>query len=224
MDEQSLIQEQIDYYRRRAPEYDRTSSPAPDDPLALVGTEIQQGLDAFKPSGAVLEIASGTGTWTRLLLQHASSVTALDPAPEMHHEARLKLGDDERVRYIEANIFTWDPDRLYDVAFFANWLSHVPPTLFDTFWTKVASALAPNGRVFVVDQTKDAWRHQQIQETFVGGEAAPVVRRPLQDGTTFNVIKVLWDPDELAERVRMLGWNISVNTVGAFFWAEAARS
>ncbi len=138
---ESLIQEQIEYYRRRAPEYDRTSSPAPDDPLALTGTEIQQGLDSFKPSGDVLEIASGTGTWTRLLLQHASSVTALDPAPEMHQEARWKLGDDERVRYIEANIFTWEPDRSYDVVFFANWLSHVPRTLFDSFWTKVASAL-----------------------------------------------------------------------------------
>lgn len=205
MTDDAIIREQIEYYRPRASEYDQTSSPTPDDPLAFVGTEIQQALNALKPTGDVLEIASGTGTWTRLLLQHASSVTALDPAPEMHHEARRKLGDDERVRFIEANIFTWDPDRLYDVVFFANWLSHVPPTLFDSFWRKVESVLAPHGRVFVVDQTKDAWRHHQIQETFVGGEAASIVRRPLQDGTTFNVIKVFWHPDELAERVRILG-------------------
>ncbi len=61
-----------------------------------------------------------------------------------------------------------------------------------------------------------------MHETFADGEAESVVRRPLQDGTTFNVVKVFWDPDELAERVRMLGWDIRVNTAGPFFWAEGA--
>lgn len=220
MDPESLIQEQIEYYRRRAAEYDETSSPA-GDPLAAFGEEIERALHAFDPTGDVLEIASGTGTWTRLLVQHASSITALDAAPEMHRESRGKLGDDPRVRYIEADVLSWEPDRSYDVVFFSNWLSHVPPTLFDRFWAIVDRATSPQGRVFAVDESKDAWRHEHLAETFVDGEAVPVVVRPLQDGTTFNVVKVFWDPEDLAERVRMLGWNITVNPVGPFFWAEA---
>lgn len=223
MEPESLIREQIDYYRRRASEYDQTSTPT-DDPLTRFREEIERALHAFAPTDDVLEIASGTGTWTRLLLQHASSVTALDAAPEMHRESRRKLGDDPLVRYIEADVLSWEPDRAYDVVFFANWLSHVPPPLFDRFWAKVRRSVFPHGRVFLVDETKDASRYEHLRETFVPGEAVPVVARPLQDGTTFKVVKVFWDPDELAEHVRMLGWDISVNTIGPFFSAEGRPS
>lgn len=223
MDPESLIQEQIHYYRLRAPEYDETSSPA-GNPLAAFEQEIQGALHAFSPTGDVLEIASGTGNWTRLLLQHSSSITALDSAPEMHRESRRKLDGDPLVRYIEADVLSWEPDRAYDVIFFANWLSHVPPGLLDRFWATVRRALLPHGRVFLVDESKDAWRYDHLRETFVPGEGVPVATRALRDGTTFNVVKVFWDPDQLAERVRVLGWEIRVNTTGPFFWAEGRRS
>lgn len=137
----------------------------------------------------------------------------------MHRESRRKLGDDPRVRYLEADVLSWEPDRLYDVVFFANWLSHVPPELFDRFWANVRKAAWPDGRVFVVDESKEAPRFEHLRETFVAG-AAPVVTRPLRDGTTFHVVKVFWDPDELAERVRALGWDVDVSATGPFFWAE----
>jgi len=41
--ENQLIEEQIQYYRRRAPEYDETSSP-PGDPFAAHGKEIEAAL------------------------------------------------------------------------------------------------------------------------------------------------------------------------------------
>jgi ubiquinone/menaquinone biosynthesis C-methylase UbiE len=86
-----------------------------------------------------LEIASGTGTWTRRLLQHAATVTALDSSPEMHDLSREKLGKGARVRYIEADVFSWQPDAQYDVVFLSNWLSHVPPASFERFWALVRS-------------------------------------------------------------------------------------
>lgn len=75
--------------------------------------------------------------------------------------------------------------------------------------------------MFLVDESKDAWRYEHLRETFVGDGAVPVVTRSLQDGTTFHIVKIFWDPHELAERVRMLGWDISVNATGPFYWAEA---
>jgi SAM-dependent methyltransferase len=224
VDPESLIQEQIDYYRRRAPEYDDTASP-PDDPLASLGEEIERALHAFQPTGDVLEIASGTGTWTRLLLEHATSVTALDAAPEMHQESRRKLGDDPRLRYIEGDVLSsWAPDRSYDVVFFANWLSHVPPARFDHFWQTVSDALEPDGRVFLVDEGEDAWRHEQLREEFIAEKPTPVVARSLPNGTRFKVVKVFWNPEQLTSRLRALGWNISAQVVGPFLWAEGHRS
>jgi demethylmenaquinone methyltransferase/2-methoxy-6-polyprenyl-1,4-benzoquinol methylase len=215
MDEDAVVKEQIDYYRKRAPEYDRTSS-LTDDPLEPFGNEITEALDSFRPTGRVLEIASGTGNWTHLLLQHASSVTALDPSPEMHALARAKNGVDDRIRYVEADVFAWAPDAAYDVVFFANWLSHVPPSLFERFWGVVRKALAPGGRIFLVDEGGKVDREEDFIEP--GGS---IVRRPLSDGTTFEIVKVFWDPRELVARLHPLGWSLEAHASGPFFWAEA---
>ena len=221
MDEEELILGQIDYYRQRAPEYDETSSP-PGNPLAPHGQRIEDALHAFAPAGKVLEIASGTGTWTRHLLEHASELTALDSSPEMHEQSRKKIRD-ERVRYIERDVFSWEPDDTYDVVFFANWLSHVPPSAFEQFWAIVERALAPEGRVFFVDEVGDAWRNEDLREEFVQGPTVPIVRRPLKDGRTFDVVKVFWEPTELKARLAELGWDINVETSGPFFCAQGHR-
>ena len=62
---------------------------------------------------------------------------------------------DDRVRFVQADLFTWVPDRRYDVVFFGFWLSHVPPGRFESFWTLVAGCLKEDGRVFFAD---DAYR------------------------------------------------------------------
>jgi SAM-dependent methyltransferase len=224
VDTDSLIQEQIDYYRRRAPEYDETASP-PGDPLGGYWEQVERAVHAFDPTGDVLEIASGTGKWTRLLLEHASSVTALDSAAEMHDESRRKLGPQSKLRYVEGDVFSWLPDGAYDVVFFASWLSHVPPPLFGRFWETVERALAPDGRVFFIDEVEDAWRNEEhLREDFVHDPSVPIVRRPLRDGGTFNVVKVFWNPRELETRLGELGWDVKAKTVGPLFWAEGSRS
>lgn len=223
MNEDSMIQEQIQYYRQRAPEYDETSSPS-GDPFAPFGKQLEVALHDFRPTGNVLEIASGTGTWTKLLLDHADAVTALDAAPEMHEASRAKLGLDDRVTYVEADVLSWEPDDRYDVVFFANWLSHVPPNSFDNFWGLVATSLAPGGRVAFVDEIKDAWRNDDFAEEFIDNPSTPLVRRPLRDGRTFNVVKVFWDPQDLEQRLAHLQWNITVHEAGPFYWGQGSRA
>ena len=143
-----LLSEQVDYYRARASEY-------LEDTLDLPGgQELEAALDAFAPTGDVLELACGPGVWTPQLLRHADSVTAIDAAPEMLAIARDRVRD-ERVRFELADVFAWRPDRRYDVVFFGFWLSHVPLERFAAFWELVDACLAPDGRVFFVD---DAYR------------------------------------------------------------------
>ncbi|MGB0098039.1 MAG: arylsulfotransferase family protein [Solirubrobacteraceae bacterium] len=82
-------------------------------------------------------------------------ITALDASAEMLAIAASRIRD-ERVRFIQANIFSWTPDQRYDVVFFGFWLSHVPLDRFEHFWTLVADCLAPEGRVFFVDDGRRA--------------------------------------------------------------------
>ena len=115
-----LLAEQVAYYRARAPEYDGGA-------LDLPGAdEVIAALDAFGPNGDVLELACGTGAWTRQLLRYADALHAVDASPEMIELAAHRVGSDPRVRFVVANLFAWRPERRYDVVFFGFWISHVP--------------------------------------------------------------------------------------------------
>lgn len=72
-----LLAEQRAYYSALASEY-------LDQGLDLPGAaELANALEAFRPTGSVLELACGPGSWTPQLLRHASDVTAVDASPEM---------------------------------------------------------------------------------------------------------------------------------------------
>jgi demethylmenaquinone methyltransferase/2-methoxy-6-polyprenyl-1,4-benzoquinol methylase len=207
-----LLAEQVAYYRALAPEY-------LDGGLHLPGVpEIEAGLDGFAPAGDVLELACGPGTWTPRLLQDATTVTAVDAAPEMLAIARERVGDDDRVRFVLADLFAWRPDRRYDVVFFGFWLSHVPLERFAAFWALIDECLAPNGRVFFAD---DGYR---TPEELVEGAASSIIRRRLSDGSPHRVVKVPHTPPALERRLAQLGWDIAVSpTAGPFFWGCGGR-
>jgi ubiquinone/menaquinone biosynthesis C-methylase UbiE len=218
-EDEAVIAEQISYYSARAPEYDETASPVGHDILASQGDQLRQELVRFGPRGKVLEIACGTGSWTRLLARHADELTAIDPSAEMLDICREKLGD-VGVRLIQADVFSWAPDDRYDVVFFANWLSHVPPRLFERFWDLVARCLAPDGQVFFLDEEAYAvWR----REEFLDSERT-LVRRRLRDGRTFDIVKVFYDAAELERRLQGLGWAVKVRSTGDMYWGRGRQA
>lgn len=211
-----VLAEQVAYYRARAVEYDATSPVAADD--ASRG-ELVQALEAFPPRGQVLEFACGTGQWTATLAKHASELTAIDSSPEMLAIAASRIKDD-RVSFIQADLFAWQPDGRYDVVFFGAWLSHVPPQRFDRFWARAADCLDQTGRIFFIDELPAVAAHEQV----IPGAVAPAVQRPLRSGARYRTVKVFYRPDELEERLTALGWKISVHPVGwRFFYATGHR-
>ena len=166
----------------------------------------------------MLELACGPGLWTPRLLRHAASVTALDASPEMLAIARAAVSD-HRVRFVQADLFAWQPDRRYDVVFFGFWLSHVPLERFAAFWDRVEACLAPGGRVFFAD---DAHR---TPDELVEGAASSTIRRRLNDGTAYRAVKVAHTPHELKARLASIGWDITVTpTEGPFYWGAGGRA
>ncbi|GAA0359620.1 class I SAM-dependent methyltransferase [Actinoallomurus spadix] len=209
-DAPDLLAEQVAYYRARAPEYEASA-------LWPLGSELPEALDAFRPTGSVLELACGPGIWTDRLLRHATDVTAVDASPEMLALASARAGS-ERVRFVPADLFRWRPDRQYDVVFFGFWLSHVPPERFASFWALVADCLKPGGRVFFVD---DAYR---TPDELIEGEESATIRRRLGDGTAYRIVKVPYRPADLERRLERLGWRIEVHaTAGPCYWGAGGR-
>ncbi|MFE4612084.1 class I SAM-dependent methyltransferase [Streptomyces niveus] len=198
-DDDALLAEQISYYRAGAAEYDR-----PYTERAEL-RRLPAVIDDLPIGGDVLELACGTGRWTPLLAARARSVTAVDVAPEVLALARARTSL-PHVRFVQADVFAWQPPRRYDTVFFAFWLSHVPPARLPAFWSSVASMLAPGGRaVFIDDGPAAAAGEEGVTEGPV-----PTVLRRLDDGSRYRVVKVFHDADALAGDLTALGWMVRV--------------
>jgi len=202
-----VLKEQKRYYAERAPEYDdwwyrRGRYELEPDALARWQADVAEAeaaLEGFAPSGSVLELAAGTGIWTRRLVEPAGRVVAVDANAET---LALNTSEAELVR---ADVFEWEPAERFDLVFFSFWLSHVPEERFDEFWSLVRAALAPGGRVFLVDSGAGDTAHTGTDQA--EGEET----RSLADGRTFRIVKRRRRPDELAERVLPLGFELDLH-------------
>ena len=207
-----LLDAQREFYDLRAPDFGDESRPDRKRDGRMSIELIQELVDRFALTGDVLELACGTGGWTRELVRHARAVTALDGSPRMLERNRHEVAD-ARVTYVTADIFEWQPDRQYDAVFFGFWLSHVPPAAFDEFWAIVRSCLRPGGRVAFVDEDESGAVNDDVR--VVSG--VPLATRRLHDGRRFDVVKLFWEPAALEDRLRALGWNIAVRREGETF-------
>ncbi len=195
---------QIDYYRRRAGEYDATAY----GDVATVRPRIARLVAEMRPAGRVLEIACGTGVWTEALAPFADTVTAVDAAPEAVQLARERVHSDN-VTFEVADVFSWRSDTRFDVIFFSAWLSHVPISRFEQFWDQLRGLLADGGRVLFLDEHVD----EHAKENYLASEPE-IVERRLRDGSTFRVVKNFIDPDQLVSRLRHLGWECTIHRDG----------
>lgn len=225
---EDLLAEQVRYYRARAGEYDdwwfrRGRYDRGEEANArwfAEAAEAQAALDRFAPAGEVLELACGTGLWTQRLATHAKHVTAIDSSPEAIEIARDRTGE-AAVEYVHADLFAWEPQRHYDVCFFAFWLSHVPEQRFASFWQKIQRSLKPGGRVFFVDSAPSERASAADHKLQPRGEQTML--RRLADGSEYRIVKHWFRPAELRQRIAALGWCVEVAMTSEFFvYGEAA--
>ena len=209
-DDRKILQEQKDYYRARAGEYDewfqrlgRYDKGEDNKKRWFSQTEeVRKALDGFSPRGRVLELACGTGNWTGQLARHADSVLAVDSSPEVLEINKQKTKTNN-VSYIEADLFGWRPDERFDAVFCGFWLTHVPPNRFEWFWKFLRECLKSGGGVFVVDSYHEVGvldvvnpRNVLIADAFDAVAAKAV----LQHGRALKCLRC----NELGTRVQLL--------------------
>ncbi|WP_246113490.1 class I SAM-dependent methyltransferase [Streptomyces montanus] len=206
MHDDALLAEQLAYYRAGAAEYDRPYAEREElrELLAVV--------DDLPITGDVLELACGTGQWTRLLATRAHSVTAVDAAAEVLALARARTAS-PTVRFLQADLFEWQPLRRYDTVFFAFWLSHVPPTRLPDFWNTVAAALTPGGKVIFIDDGPAAAAEEEV----LAHQPAPAALRRLDDGSQYRIVKVFHDARTLTDDLTALGWSARIRPMAGSF-------
>jgi 2-polyprenyl-3-methyl-5-hydroxy-6-metoxy-1,4-benzoquinol methylase len=217
----ALLAEQVAYYNAMAPDYveDAGVEGVTEEQQDTTARAILAALDSAAPLGDVLELACGPGSFTSELASRATSVTGLDASPEMLEIAVARTAQSTNVDFTQTDLFTWIPDRRYGFVFFGFWLSHVPPERFASFWSTVASALTPEGRVMFIDDG-----HRTPEELIAGPDSFTIERR-LRDGRRFRAVKVALEPASLERSLRELGWEIKIQPLaGPFFLGLGRRA
>lgn len=228
------IQEQINYYKARASEYDEwfyrigryDRGAEINQRWSTEAKIIQNTLQELGKCQSVLELACGTGIWTQELIKIGEKITAVDASEEMIQINRHKLSAIDNVAnvdYQQLNLFSWEPQAQYDLVFFAFWLSHVPPRMLDEFLHKVYQSVKPQGKVFIIDsrfsETSSAKNHPSRNEQDINQQ------RKLNNGQTFEIFKVYYQPDLLEDKLIQTGFqNVEVKTTDNYFIYSSAEA
>jgi 2-polyprenyl-3-methyl-5-hydroxy-6-metoxy-1,4-benzoquinol methylase len=216
------LQEMRTYYQARAREYDEwyyrqgrySQGEEMNKRWFAEANEVFATLDTLHMAGDVLELAPGTGIWTERLVRTATTVTAVDASPEMIEINRAKVGSN-RISYLQADLFSWQPGRTYDGVLFGFWISHVPLEQLDNFLRSVAAMLRPGGKVFFADGRNTpggSFAHDQPPT-----QNSQLTTRTLNDGRTFEIVKNYYDPVDLIARCTQAGFEVTVRETTTYF-------
>src|SRR6476646_6757872 len=223
-----LLAEQQRYYEARAPIYDqlylRQGRYVVDDAAWTANWhretgELERFVQALPDDGSVLELAPGTGLWTRFLAPRARHLVAVDGSPAML-ERNHALRDGDRVHSVEADLFAWEQDERFDLIFTGFFLSHIPPGRWADFWGKVAGWLAPGGVLAFVDDSWGADRPSSSERVEGGPDHAHI--RLLDDGP-YTIVKRFFRPHELEAEFAAVGFTAEVGSTGEHFLYGTAR-
>lgn len=173
----------LDYYEQRQREYEAVyAKPERQEDLAWLEDEVLRQVSGR----CVLELACGTGYWTRRICRTARSVHATDASTQLTASALASCrGGNVTSGVLDAYAVPENIDHECIVAEF--FYSHVPVNEREPFVAGIANAVMPGCRLVLFDNR------------YVEGSSTPIARRAatgdtyqlreLSDGSTHEVLK-----------------------------------
>jgi SAM-dependent methyltransferase len=210
----------IDYYARRAAEYERIyAKPERQADLSALRTRI----GTMFAGRRVLELACGTGYWTQVMAEQAEQVTAVDVNEEVLEVARAKKIKEAKARFVIGDCYSPPAQPECNGLFAGFWWSHVPLARLEAFIASATQSVAPGALLAFLDNR------------YVEGSSTPLSRkdaegntyqaRKLDDGSTHEVLKNFPSEGELIQRASRHGWGAHVELLDHYWlltwWAPA---
>lgn len=193
------------YHAARADVYDETASyldreaEALREPIKARYRELFKGRD-------VLEVACGSGYWTRVLAGVAASVFAFDINAEILQKAVERCAGLPNVTFRIADAYTFlGVPTGFDAAVAIFWYSHIPRANIPQFLDALCRVLAPGALVMFIDQLPYEPAFRTMNEA---GNVLPE-GRALPAGRTFSVIKNFPTEAELRASITPFGEDIA---------------
>ncbi len=213
--------ELLAYYEARAPEYDDwylrrgryDHGPIHDAAWNAELDTAGRWLDGLPIQGEIVELAAGTGWWSPLLASKGE-LSLYDAASGPLERARERLVAHGLRAHLHLRDAWDEPDRVVDAVFAGFWLSHVPRARLDAFLGLVRRWLRPGGLFAFIDSRFDPASGAADHPTPVDDWSV----RHLDDGRSFTIVKVYYEPAELVAALENSGFEAaSVTSTGRFF-------
>jgi SAM-dependent methyltransferase len=206
-----------DFYDRRAPTFEQIYHR--DDPARQ--TELKEISEAMRTTlrdRRVLEVACGTGYWSRELTT-AASIVGIDYSSAMLEEARLK--NLAHVTFIQGDAYSLSAiPGAFDGGLVNFWLSHIPRKRLDEFLSGFHARIGPDAPVFMADNTfVPALEREPSPRT---GEDAWWVRR-LPDGSTHEILKNYFSEEDLRAILARHSRDLQIRR-GTYYWWISYRA
>jgi demethylmenaquinone methyltransferase/2-methoxy-6-polyprenyl-1,4-benzoquinol methylase len=205
-----------EYYAARVPEYGALyQKPERQQELRL----LERWVPTVFAGRRVLEVAAGTGYWTRFIAPQATSLLATDATAQALALASKRVISG-KVRFALADAYAL-PAELgrFDAAFAGFWLSHVPKSRLADFFAGLHARLEPGAKVLLLDNRFVAGSNHPVSE--VDAEGNTYQMRRLQNGSVHKVLKNFPSGDELLAMIAGLGVVGTVLHQWQYFWALA---
>ncbi len=207
----------IEYYDRRAAEYDRIyERDDPERQKELAGLKVQ--LEAIVRGRDVLEIACGTGYWTEIMSKAAKSITAVDASGEVLQVARRReFGC--RVSLIRGDVYSLPfRDTNFNCYVAGFWLSHVPRSMLENHIHSLVQRMQPGDFGLFFDNVYREESGELIKKDHRSRDRYKL--RKLDDGSEHLILKNYCTPEQLSSITRKAGLDTSEVKIvfGDYYW------
>jgi len=204
----------LGYYAARAREYERVyAKPERQEDLATLHAAVPE----FFGGRHVLEVACGTGYWTRRIAATAAHVTACDLADEVLAVASASYAASDRITYRMADAFDlMDVAGQFDAAFAGFWWSHVHRQNLRGFLTGLHRRLSAGAIVVLVDNRYVSGSNWPITRTDDAGNTYQ--RRTLNDGSVHEVLKNFPSAEEIVSTISAAGGRDVLHRSLTYYW------
>ena len=167
----------------------------------------------------ILEIACGTGIWTEYTANFAKSITAIDINLSMLQVASRRLAKLDNVTFAQMDAFDLSTLKNGFSAGLAGWwISHVDKARIRSFLEGFHRALVPGAVVIIMDDTQATLDDL----SFIDGNQNSYTIRTLKDGQKYEIIKNIFDENDIRELFSDFGCNIKVYTL-KYHWLLTYR-
>lgn len=208
-----------EYYALRAQEYEKVYA----RPERQEGRRwLRDLLQRLFTGRRVLEVACGTGYWTREIAEVVESVLATDINEAVLEIARAKQYPSENVRFQIADSFTLENVAgAYDAGFAGFWWSHVSKARLRDFLSTFHGRLQPGSLVAFVDNTYVEGSNTPMAGR-VDEEGNTYSRRVLESGRQYEILKNFPTEAEIRE---VLGSQASAieHFTSTYYWCVSYR-